>query len=493
MKRTRLTRREFLKVAGTGTAGMALLGTAGCKRLAKLPDNYLPAGGSRMNVILVIIDSLRKDHVGGYGNDWIKTPNLDALAKESLRLTRAYPESIPTIPARRAVHTGLRTWPFRNWHFHKGEIVRLYGWQPIPEGQTTLAEILGEQGYYTMLVTDTLHEFRASMNFQRGFDVFQFIRGQERDYYKPHWLGSEDKLDRSLLGGERRYKQESILRQYFANTAGRKTEEDWFAPQVFTRAAELLESASEAEQPFFFVVDNYDPHEPWDPPEEYVSLYSDDYDGPEPMITSYGDSGYLTKPQLERMRALYSGEVTMADRWLGHFLDKIDSLGLRGNTLLMVLADHGHALGEHGVAGKLTSAIYPELTDVPFFIRHPEGKGAGETSDYYASTHDVAPTVLGALNVEPPDPMDGQDLTVLLDGGHPEARDHFTVGYHDHTWARDEKYVMFARNDGTEARLYDVQEDPGMYEDIAGSHQEVVNRMWNDYVLKDAGGQLPRY
>jgi arylsulfatase A-like enzyme len=185
--------------------------------------------------------------------------------------------------------------------------------------------------------------------------------------------------------------------------------------------------------------------------------------------------------------------VTMTDRWLGYFLDKIDSLGLRENTLLIVLSDHGHALGEHGVAGKLTTAIYPELTDVPFFIRHPEGKGASKTSDYYASTHDVAPTVLGTLDIEIPDPMDGQDLTVLLDGADPEARDHFTLGYHDHTWARDERYVMFARNDGTEARLYDVQEDPGMYEDIAGSHQKVVNRIWNDYVLKDAGGPLPRY
>ena len=68
-----------------------------------------------MNVIVVILDSLRRDHVGVYGNDRIRTPNLDALAKESLRFTRAYPESIPTLPARRAIHTGKRTWPFRNW------------------------------------------------------------------------------------------------------------------------------------------------------------------------------------------------------------------------------------------------------------------------------------------------------------------------------------------------------------------------------------------
>ena len=66
-----------------------------------------------MNVALVIIDSLRRDHVGAYGNGWIKTPNLDALAKESLLFTHTYPESIPSIPARRGIHTGLRSFPFR--------------------------------------------------------------------------------------------------------------------------------------------------------------------------------------------------------------------------------------------------------------------------------------------------------------------------------------------------------------------------------------------
>jgi arylsulfatase A-like enzyme len=188
------------------------------------------------------------------------------------------------------------------------------------------------------------------------------------------------------------------------------------------------------------------------------------------------------------MRALYSAEVTMMDTWLGNFLDKMGQLGLFENTLLLLLSDHGHAFGEHGFAGKVPAALYPELTDITFFIRHPGGKGAGEVSDYYASTHDVAPTVLGALGIEPPSPMGGQDLSVLLDGGEPEPREHFTAGYHDHVWARDESYIMFARTDGSEAKLFDLREDPEMRNNIAGSNPGVVRRMWNDYVLKDAGG-----
>ena len=477
-----------MKVAGAGTAGLALLGTSaagsGC--------SYLPRGGSRMNVILIILDSWRKDHVGAYGNEQIQTPSLDALAKESLSFTRAYPESIPTIPARRAIHTGLRTWPFRDWDPPEWDVIQLYGWQPIPEDQTTLAEILQAEGYHTALVTDTQHEFKPAYNFHRGFNSFDFIRGQERDYYKPHWL-AEDELDRCLLGGAHRFKQESIMQQYFANTAGRKTEEDWFAPQVFARATELLEGASKG-QPFFLVVDCFDPHEPWDPPRHYVDLYdAADYDGPEPMITSYGDTGYLTERQLERMRALYAGEVTMTDRWLGYFLEKVDDLGLTGDTLLLVLSDHGHALGEHGVAGKLPSAMYPELTDILFFVRHPEGKGAGQTSGYYASTHDIAPTVLGATDIEPPAPMDGHDLGLLLDGKDPGRRPHFTAGYNDYVWTRDDRYVMTARNDGAAARLYDLQSDPQQTQDIAGNHPDIVQRMFDEYVLEDAGGPLPRY
>ncbi len=191
------------------------------------------------------------------------------------------------------------------------------------------------------------------------------------------------------------------------------------------------------------------------------------------------------------MRALYAGEVTMVDRWLGHFLEKVNDLGMAENTLLMVLSDHGHALGDRGVAGKVPSELYPELIDIPFFIRHPEGKWAGETSDYYASVHDIAPTILGMLGIEPPGPMDGQDLSVVLDGREPEPRPHFTLGFHDHVWARDDKYVITSRNDGANSRLYDLEADPEMDRDIAGERPDIVKRMWNDYVLKDAGGESP--
>jgi arylsulfatase A-like enzyme len=491
-----LTRREFLALAGTGALGASLLG-AGCdltKRLPNLPGQP-PAGDT--NVVLVIIDSLRKDHVGAYGNNWIQTPNLDALAKESLRFTQAYPESAPTICARRAIHTGLRTWPFRDWKPPKGEDIILQGWEPIPEGQTHLAEIMKQNGYATLFQTDNMHQYKASYNFQRGFDVFDFIRGQTTDNYMPNWTFPRDRVQGALLKGNVTAMR-AQMQQYWANVEGRllaerESEEDWFSPRVFTGAMELLEAAKGGDQPFFLVADSYDPHEPWDTPEEYVNLYDDPYDGREPYSVIYGDSDYLTERELQRMKARYAAEVTMVDRWFGRFLDKMEELNLFENTLLLVIADHGVAFGEHGYTGKPSYALWPEITDVPFLIRHPGGRGAGETSDYYASTHDVAPTILGFLGMEPRSPMEGQDLSVLLEGRGPEQRPHFTLGYSDFVWARDEGYAMFGRNDGEKTKLYDLLADPKMDRDVAAKHPDVIRRMFEEYVIEDAGGPLPIY
>jgi arylsulfatase A-like enzyme len=479
-----LTRREFLKVTGAGVALLGASGLAsGCANQFGKPDGP--------NVVLVIVDSLRRDHVGAYGNPWIETPNLDALSKESLRFSRAYPESIPTLCARRAIHTGTRTWPFRDWHPAKGDDILLWGWQPIPNNQTTLAEILRSNGYGTYFVTDNLQQYKASMNFHRGFDAFHFIRGQTSDGYKPAYTSPPQKVERALTNGPGEL--EDNLRQYFANVAGRQTEADWFSPMVFTRAAEYLELLSEG-GPFFLTVDAYDPHEPWDPPEEYVKMYDDrPYHGKEPYWVLSGPNTYLDDRELGRMRARYSGELTMMDRWLGRFLDRMEELGLFENTLLILLSDHGVAHGEHGVVGKDPPALYPELTDIPFFIRHPGGKRAGETSDYYASTHDVAPTVLSFLGIEPPRPMDGHNLLVLMDDERPNPRPHFTLGFHDHVWCRDEDYAMFCGHDGSNARLYDLHSDPKMDRDIAGQHREIVKRMFEEYVIKGAGGPLPSY
>ena len=74
-----------------------------------------------MNIVLIVIDSLRKDHIGAYGNKWILTPHIDKFARDSIIFTNAYPESLPTLPFRRALHTGIRTYPFYGHKDYKGD------------------------------------------------------------------------------------------------------------------------------------------------------------------------------------------------------------------------------------------------------------------------------------------------------------------------------------------------------------------------------------
>jgi arylsulfatase A-like enzyme len=478
-----LTRGDFLRAAGVGAAGATLLGAAGCGGLAgngpRLPEEYLPGGGAGPNVILVIIDTLRRDHVGAYGNPWIQTPTLDALAEESLLFTRAHPEAMPTLPARRAIHTGMRTWPTRP---------PSYGWKSIPAGQTTVAETLSREGFGTYLVTDTYVQFRGDLNFGRGFDYYRTIRGQEKDTYKdPSSVNEEWMREHYLILGEGKK-----ARQYLANVQGRNGEEDYFAPRVFSDAAQALDEAVGENRPFFLVADCYDPHEPWDPPQEYVSLYDEGYTGKEPLDDNYGRDDYLTDRQLLRMRAAYAGEVTMMDRWLGKFIERAYKLGVMERTLFVVVSDHGHLLGEHGYTGKLAYALYPEMTDTVLMVRHPRGEGAGTSSDFYASTHDVAPTILGFLGIEQPAPMDGQNLIPLLEGKEPlEPRDHITQGYKDYVCCRDDHRVMFCRTDGTNAHLFDAVNDADQRRDLAETEPESVRRMYEDYAQRDAAGRLP--
>ena len=351
-----------------------------------------------MNVILIILDSLRADHLGCYGNTWIETPSLDALAEEGVVYTRAFPESLPTIPMRRAIHTGRRTFPFREWAPQKGDPVLSYGWQPILQSQVTLAETLVGTGYHTIFITDTYHQFKPSMNFHRGFQQWQWIRGQEAYPYGSVALVSRERVEAALTPQMRQFGPAPMLRQYLANQAQRRGEEDFQAPRVFRAAMQCLKE-NERVGKLFLLLDCFDPHEPWDPPRHYVDLYDPGYEGCEVIFPPYGPASSLSEAELKHMRALYAGEVTMVDHWLGRFLDRARSLGLLDRSLVIETSDHGHQLGEHGVLGKVAFGLFNELMDVPLLIRHPEGAGAGQRVAAFAQHHDIPATILALLGL----------------------------------------------------------------------------------------------
>jgi len=446
-----------------------------------------------MNVILVVFDSLRKDCIGAYGEPpWgpVQTPHLDALAEESLVFDRVYPESLPTLPARRAIYTGRRVYPFFNSDFRlKGDFVGAPGWGPIPEDQATLAELFSEAGYRTGLIADVYHMFKPSKNFWRGFGQWMFLRGQEMDPYRSGPEISQEQIDHWLPPEMQSPGKVNFIRQCLKNMHERTKEEDYFNARVFIEAVRWLEQNRDADN-FFLTVESFDPHEPWFVPGHYRRMY-DDSDGPEQVVSGYADTSELPRDLLRRTQANYSGLVTMCDRWFGYFREALGKLGLLDNTLLLVTSDHGHSIGDKSYLGKRGYPSDSSVYDIPLFVRHPEGEGAGERSDAIVQHHDLSAEMLHFAGVEPPRSLSGLPfLKEALAGD--EIRDHATVGWGTGVTVISKQWYMNCKVDGTGPFLFDLTAEAPYGANVAKEHPGVVRDLF-ETAVKDAGGEFPGF
>jgi arylsulfatase A-like enzyme len=482
----RLNRRRFLQAGAAGAAGAALLPNAGCS----MDETGSP---DRLNVLLLIVDSLRPDHVGAYGSPQVKTPNVDALAARGVRFNRAFPEAMVTIPARRSIFTTKRIFPFRNF-VPNPELGQSPGWLPIEDTEHTFTSELRRHGYWVAQVSDNPHLGfpKAYEPFRKSFDHWKSVVGQS-GFYKPpesipldvvySWLPEPLRDDRYVPG----------MRKYLANSGGGVNEEETCAARVYKEAAATLDQAR-MRQPFCLVVDCFDPHEPWSPPPHYVDMYKDPaYEGPNIGVTKYGFARNFTPEQIRHLHAIYAAEVTMTDRWLGHFMDAFRARGLDENTVVLLLSDHGYLLGERGYTGKVPSQLHPELAQVPFIIAHPDGRAAGETSTFFASTHDVGPTLLSSVGIRPPGWMEGIDLSPVLDGRSPAgSRDFHYGGMYNRFFIRTDDWVLIGDNRGQERTLHNLPSDPHEFFDVLDRHPDVSRKLYRQ-VLDAAGGPLPYY
>ena len=450
-----------------------------------------------MNCVLIIVDSWRQDHCGCYGNDWIHTPHLDALAAQSVVFTRAYPESLPTLPVRRALHTGKRCYPFPNHWLQKGDFVGAPGWGPIPEEQDTVAEILHARGYRTGFITDTYHQFKPSKNFARGFDEWHWIRGQEADFYRSGPPISAEQLSRVIPASVDSPGFRARHAQYLMNVAERRSEEDYFPAQVFRGGADWLWRNQDSDN-FLLVLDSFDPHEPWDPPAYYRKLYDPEEIPLDVIWSTYGPSGAFTERELRRMRANYAGEVTMVDRWLGHFLEALDASGRAEDTVVGLISDHGHNLGDNDLTGKQGHPLTRAVADLIMMIRPPSGSAGfqacvpgGTRCDALCYNYDLTTTLLSLMGEGIPEGMEGIDLTPAMQGRGP-ARDHVTVGWGPDVTMIDDKWWCNALYWGELPLVYDLEHDPQLTTNVADQHPEVVARAVEVF-RADAGGEFPDY
>ena len=277
-----------------------------------------------MNVIWIMADSLRYDHIGANGHNWIKTPNLDRFAGNAMTFDRAFQLSFPTIPTRTDIFTGRYTFPRR-------------GWTPLEKDDVTAAQRFTELDMRTQMILDTYHLKNTTYNFDRGFQGWQWIRGQEGDRYQPR-LPKEDIRIHPTRPDIRLHELSSNAAE-FSNLRHRRFESEYISPQTYTAAEQWLEYNYD-KGPFFLYIDSFDPHEPWDPPAYYVELYYPEYGGEVISHPSfYGFTDGISEELMKKARCLYAGEVTMVDRWMGRLLQKIEDLRLLDNTMVVVMCD----------------------------------------------------------------------------------------------------------------------------------------------------------
>ncbi|KPJ64822.1 hypothetical protein AMK68_00420 [candidate division KD3-62 bacterium DG_56] len=432
-----------------------------------------------MNIIVIMADSLRPDHLGCYGNRWIETPNLDRLAKESALFDRAYAEGLPTLPVRAALFTGRYTFP----HF---------GWGPIPGRAPRLAEVLRDRGYRTAFITDTYHLWTVGKNYQRGFHTFRRIRGQEGD---PWITDPSIRVDPSRHSKGFRWTphQGPMFEQYLRNVSGRREENDYFVAQVVDAGIRWLKR-HRRDPRLFLWLDCFDPHEPWDPPPPYDRIYDPDYRGKVITFPDPGPTDSLTAGELRHIRALYAGEVSFVDKHIGRFLTALNELGLLRSSLVVFLSDHGEPLGERGWIRKAVQWPHEELIRIPLMIRHPRGIGAGKRIRALVQTHDLMPTLLRMVRAPVPEGVQGENLWPLVTGRLRRVRTEAYLGwYRGTTCVRGPrwKYIRYAgqRARGKEEELFDLVRDPGETRNLLADHPDRARRMAArlDRFLADVG------
>ena len=461
------------------------------------------------NIIVVVADTLRTSFLGCYGNEWIHTPSIDRFARQSVRFSRAHPECLPTIPTRRTLHSGRRAFPFNDYRPVPWDNVYLPGWQPMSAEESTVAETLQQAGYHTGFVADVPHYFVPGMNFTRGFQQWEFVRGQAEDRW--HAVADADPalFDRYRAGSPDR------IAAHLVNVRPQQPEEEWPTARTFQRAIDFLRDnhapgRSQVASPFYLYVDSFSPHETWEAPLHYYDLYGGrDEREPICLTASYGPFAGQYADRIPSIRANYAGLVTMVDTWFGRLLDTVDYLGLRENTLIFFLSDHGTNFGDNveKIMGKPADYMYPGTMDIPLLMRHPAGLGAGKVRDELVYTLDVPATILAATRQQSIDPVEGQNLLPLLEEGEGFApREYLTCRYGNSVWYRDDRNWFFSSVDWQTSpatassstglqpntRLFDLETDPVCQVNIADRSPERV-ALARQRILADAGGHLNYY
>lgn len=381
--------------------------------------------GDRPSVILIVVDTLRADHLGTYGYSRDVSPRLDELAQRATVFETACSQAPHTIPSMLQIMSS---------RYRQGK--------KLATDTPTLAEILSAGGYGTAAVVENaLFEFtRDAGGLMRGFDTF----------YRNGLLSPDE-----------------VFQQH------------WKTPtpaDVVTSQARRWVHAHKEATPFFLWLHYFDPHDPYLPP------YSEDMEtlswGSDSRLTGdiratdlFPKKAVVPPPVDEADRRhlvdLYDAEIRYLDQALGELFEVLEREQLFDKSLIIVAADHGESLGEHGQWTHGTS-LFDQQIHVPLIVKYP-GQRTGRRVSRPVETLDIVPTVLEVSGVASKATFDGQSLTV------PDTRGAAFVFWKDEWVVRTEEWKLLHREG--EPHLYRISEDPGESTDLSAERPEVVRAL----------------
>lgn len=325
-------------------------------------NEFAPSDHKIRHVILLSVDTLRKDMLSCYGGSSFRTEHIDKLADDGIMFKNAISSSSWTIPAFASIMTG--TYP----HIHQ----MTERDSRLSENLKTLAEYMSENGYYTGAIGNNVFLSIQTNNFFQGF--------LSTDFY-PKKEGQSSYITR-IIGG--------LFPGLFKLNAG--------TSELTDLAIDWVEENREKD--FFLWLHYIDPHVPYSPPEEYLPSM----EMPEGLEKSFNEGksvrfGYMISSKEERkwIKGLYEGEVRYVDNNIGRFISRLKELDLYDDSLIVFLSDHGEEFWDHN-GFEHGHTLYNELINIPLIIKVPDAKLKGEI-DGIVSTTSVTPTILNLCDV----------------------------------------------------------------------------------------------
>ena len=442
------------------------------------------------NVVLLVADDLGYGEVGCYGQKWIKTPNIDRLARDGMRFTDFYSGNAVCAPSRCCLMTGKH--PGRAYIRNNGDpkdlqhLKEKFGWEfpgqnPIPDSEVTIAELLKSKGYATAAAGKWgLGHFGTTGDpNKQGFDLFYGFNCQRHahnHYPKFLWRNSNKEI---LPGNDRTLNGETYSQDKFTEVAIDFIEEN-------------------KRRPFFLYMPYAIPHLSIQVPESSLAEYKEKIPEEE-----HEHRGYLKHPF---PRAGYAAMVTHMDRDIGKIIDKLETCGLTKNTLVIFTSDNGPTYDRLGGSDSdffnsadglrgLKGSLYEGGIRVPMVARWPEKIAAESVSNRPAAFWDLLPTITEATGAEVPEEvrsqLTGTSLVAELTGkASPQAEYLYWEfpAYGGQQAIRRGKWKAIrqklaqrkragADNEGKEPspiELYDLESDRGEQNDVAKEHPQVV-------------------